>query len=87
MVKSIRHVTREIKTLAKNIPSGIKGMLGKAGIIGAVAMEAAPLVDKSLNAAFGDNEWFQNIRTARDWGEFGRSMMGDSHLLKDDKGN
>ncbi|WP_182853282.1 hypothetical protein [Arsenophonus endosymbiont of Aleurodicus floccissimus] len=55
-----------MKTLAKNSPSGIKGVLGKAGIIGAVAMEAAPLVEKGLNAAFGDNEWFQNIRTARD---------------------
>ncbi|WP_334472985.1 phage tail tape measure protein [Arsenophonus sp. PmNCSU2021_1] len=87
MVKSIRNVTREMKILAKNSPSGIKGVLGKAGLIGAVSMGVEPLVDKGLNAAFGDNEWFQNLRTARDWGEFGRSMIGNSHLLKDDKGN
>ncbi|MFT8210858.1 MAG: phage tail tape measure protein [Symbiopectobacterium sp.] len=86
MVKSIRNVTREMKTLAKNSPSGIKGLLGKAGIIGAVAMDVEPIVDKGLNAVFGGNEWFQNLRTARDWGEFGSSIIGNSHLVKDDTG-
>ncbi|HGJ5882469.1 phage tail tape measure protein [Arsenophonus sp.] len=87
MVKSIRNVTREMKTLAKNSPSGIKGVLGKAGLIGGISMGVEPLVDKGLNAVFGGNEWFQNLRTARDWSEFGRSMIGNSHLLKDDQGN
>ncbi|QLK87336.1 phage tail tape measure protein [Arsenophonus endosymbiont of Aphis craccivora] len=87
MVKSIRNVTREMKTLAKNSPSGIKGVLGKAGLIGGISMGVEPLVDKGLNAVFGGNEWFQNLRTARDWSEFGRSMIGNSHLLKYDKGN
>ncbi len=87
MVKSIRHVTREMKTLAKNSPSGIKGVLGKAGLIWGISMGVEPLVDKGLNAVFGGNEWFQNLRTARDWSEFGRSIIGNSHLLKDDKGN
>ncbi|HGJ5856481.1 phage tail tape measure protein [Arsenophonus nasoniae] len=87
MVKSIRNVTREMKTLAKNSPSGIKGVLGKAGLIGGISMGVEPLVDKGLNAVFGGNEWFQNLRTARDWSEFGRSMIGNSHLLKDDEGN
>lgn len=86
MVKSIRHVTREMKTLAKNSPSGIKGVLGKAGLIGGISMGVEPLVDKGLNAVFGGNEWFQNLRTARDWGEFGSSIIGNSHLVKDDKG-
>ncbi|BBI91829.1 phage tail tape measure protein [Serratia symbiotica] len=67
--------------------TGIKGVLGKAGLIGGISMGVEPLVDKGLNAVFGGNEWFQNLRTARDWSEFGRSMIGNSHLLKDDKGN
>ncbi|BAN97990.1 hypothetical protein E05_32240 [Plautia stali symbiont] len=53
MVKSIQHVTREMKTLAKNSPSGIKGVLGKAGLIGGISMGVEPLVDKGLNAVFG----------------------------------
>ncbi|WP_290606656.1 phage tail tape measure protein [Arsenophonus sp. ENCA] len=62
MVKSIRNVTREMKTLGKNSPSGIKGVLGKAGLIGGISMGVEPLVDKGLNAVFGGNEWFQNLR-------------------------
>ncbi|WP_050747897.1 phage tail tape measure protein [Sodalis glossinidius] len=80
MVKSIRNVTREMKTLAKNSPSGIKGVLGKAGLIEGISLGVEPLVDKGLNA--GGNEWFQNLRTARDWGEFGRSLMAIVTWLK-----
>lgn len=82
MVKSIRNVTSEMKKL-----TGTKGILGKAGVIGAISMGVEPLVDKGINAFFGGSEWFQNIRTARDWGEFGRSIIGNSHLVKDDKGD
>ena len=87
MINSIGVVTKEMQKLSKSIPGGGKGMIGKLGLIGSVAAISEPFIDKGLNAAFGENEWFQNIRTARGWGEFGRSILGENHLGKDDKGN
>lgn len=87
MINSIGGVTKEMMKLGKSIPGGGKGITGKLGMIGSIAAMSEPLADKGLNAAFGGNEWFQNVRTARGWGEFGRSMLGESHLGKDDKGN
>lgn len=55
------------------------GMLRAAGPLGAaagVSIAAEPWVDKGLNAMFGGSEYFQNLRTAPTWGEFGDALMG-----------
>ncbi len=63
------------------------GVIGKAGIAGAAAYMSEPYIDKALNAAFGDNQWFQNVRTSKDWGELWDSINGEYHLAKDAQGN
>lgn len=63
------------------------GIIGKAGVAGAAAYLSEPYIDKAMNAAFGKNQWFQNVRTAKDWGEFWDSLNGENHLSKDAQGN
>lgn len=45
----------------------------------AAAYAVEPVVDAGLNSMFGDNDWFQNIRSAKDWKTFGKSIIGDYH--------
>lgn len=55
------------------------GMLRAAGPLGAaagVAVASEPWVDKGLNALFGSSEYYQNLRTAPTWGEFGQALVG-----------
>lgn len=55
------------------------GLLRAAGPVGAaagVSIAAEPWVDKGLNALFGDSEYYQNLRTAPTWGEFGQALIG-----------
>lgn len=63
------------------------GVIGKAGIAGAAAYMSEPYIDKALNAVFGENERFQNVRTSKDWGELWDSINGEYHLAKDAQGN
>lgn len=55
------------------------GILRAAGPIGAAAgisVAAEPWVDKGLNSMLGDSEYFQNLRTAPTWSEFGQALIG-----------
>jgi preprotein translocase subunit SecE len=54
--------------------------LGIAGA-GAAAYAAEPYVDKALNGMFGDSDYFQRIRTAGNWSDFGNAIIGrgDAH--------
>lgn len=55
------------------------GMLRAAGPIGAaggVSVASEPWIDKGLNALFGGSEYYQNLRTAPTWGEFGQALVG-----------
>ncbi|KAB1581161.1 lytic transglycosylase domain-containing protein [Serratia marcescens] len=56
---------------------GFKGFLGKLGIAGGVAVASEPWVDKALNWLFGGNDYFQNVRTAPTWHDFGQSLIGN----------
>lgn len=55
------------------------GMLRAAGPIGAaagVSVASEPWVDKALNMLFGGSEYYQNLRTAPTWDEFGQALVG-----------
>lgn len=70
--------------------SSIGAVLGKFGIPGAgllrtagpvgtaagISVAAEPWVDKGLNALLGGSEYYQNLRTAPTWGEFGQALIG-----------
>lgn len=55
------------------------GVLRAAGPIGAaagVSIAAEPWLDKGLNSLFGDFEYFQRVRTAPTWSDFGNALIG-----------
>lgn len=55
------------------------GVLRAASPLGAaagVSIAAEPWVDKLLNAVFGGSEYYQNLRTAPTWEEFGQALIG-----------
>lgn len=55
------------------------GMLRAAGPVGTAAgisVAAEPWVDKGLNMLFGGSEYYQNLRTAPTWDEFGQALLG-----------
>lgn len=55
------------------------GLLRAAGPIGAaagVSVASEPWVDKALNMLFGGSEYYQNLRTAPTWDEFGQALIG-----------
>lgn len=70
--------------------SSIGAVLGKFGIPGAgllrtagpvgtaagISVAAEPWVDKGLNMLFGGSEYYQNLRTAPTWDEFGQALVG-----------
>lgn len=70
--------------------SSIGAMLSKFGIPGAAILRGAgpvataagisiatePWVDKGLNSVFGGSEYYQNLRTAPTWDEFGQALIG-----------
>lgn len=59
------------------------GLLRGAGPIGAAAGTAIavePWLDKGLNALFGGSEYYQGLRTAPTWGDFGNALMGNYQL-------
>ncbi|MDE1486072.1 hypothetical protein KKI90_07255 [Xenorhabdus bovienii] len=66
---------------AKNIkvPGGKLGVVGKAGAVGLAAGAAygsEEYIDSSLNSAFGEYDWFQRVRTAQNWSDFGSALVG-----------
>ncbi|WP_053067868.1 hypothetical protein [Xenorhabdus khoisanae] len=66
---------------AKNIkvPGGKLGMAGKAGAVGlaaGVAYESEEYIDSTLNSTFGEYDWFQRVRTAPTWSDFGAALIG-----------
>lgn len=55
------------------------GVLRAAGPLGAaagVSIAAEPWLDRGLNSLFGESEYFQRIRTAPTWSEFGNAIWG-----------
>lgn len=55
------------------------GFLRSAGPVGAAAgisIAAEPWLDRGLNSLFGDSEYFQRVRTAPTWSEFGNALIG-----------
>lgn len=56
--------------------AGALRMAGPVGAAAGVSIAVEPWVDKGLNAMFGGSEYFQNLRTAPTWGEFGDALMG-----------
>ncbi|WP_193493035.1 hypothetical protein [Photorhabdus bodei] len=88
MIKGISRVTSAILNLAKVSKSVARGgILGKAGISGAVAVASEPYIDKALNRTFGGYDYFQRIRTAKTWHDFGAALIGEGNAYWDKKGN
>ncbi|MFP1780330.1 lytic transglycosylase domain-containing protein [Lonsdalea quercina] len=57
---------------------GAKTLVGKAGLAGAAAVASEPVVDYGLNQAFGKYDYFQAIRTANTWSDFGKALIGNN---------
>jgi hypothetical protein len=58
--------------------AGIARAAGPVGVAAGTAIAAEPLIDKGLNSLFGDSEYFQKIRTAPTWSEFGMALLGQN---------
>lgn len=56
---------------------GAKGLLGKAGWAGAAAYMSEPVIDYGLNKSLGKSDYFQAIRTAGTWSDFGKAIFGN----------
>lgn len=77
--------------------AGIGALASKIGIPGAGALRAAgpiglaagtaiasePWIDKGLNYLFGGSEYYQGLRTAPTWGDFGDALIGNYKLAPD----
>ncbi|WP_445497374.1 lytic transglycosylase catalytic [Photorhabdus sp. SF281] len=88
MIKGISSVTNAVLSLAKASKSvTASGILGKAGVAGVVAVASEPYIDKALNRAFGGYNYFQRIRTAKTWDDFGSALIGEGNAYWDEKGN
>ncbi|HCC4195768.1 hypothetical protein MMB10_22000 [Salmonella enterica] len=57
--------------------SGFKGFLGKLGIVGGIAVAAEGPLSDALNYVFGGTNYYQNLRTAPTWHDFGQSLIGN----------
>ncbi|WP_162505853.1 lytic transglycosylase domain-containing protein [Candidatus Arsenophonus triatominarum] len=58
--------------------AGSHSVIGKAGWAGALAYIGEPVIDKGLNALFGNYDAFQAARTAKTWGDFGHALIGET---------
>lgn len=88
MIKGISSVTSAILNLAKVSKFVSRGgILGKAGVAGAVAVASEPYIDKALNRTFGGYDYFQRIRTAKTWHDFCAALIGEGNAYWDEKGN
>lgn len=56
--------------------AGLLRTAGPVGTAAGISVAAEPWVDKGLNSVFGGSEYYQNLRTAPTWGEFGQALIG-----------
>ncbi len=49
---------------------------GPVGVAAGTSIAAEPLIDQGLNYLFGDSKYFQNIRSAPTWSDFGMALLG-----------
>lgn len=56
--------------------AGVLRAAGPVGTAAGISVAAEPWVDKGLNSVFGGSEYYQNLRTAPTWGEFGQALIG-----------
>lgn len=56
-------------------------MVPQVALAAGTAYMTEPLLDNALNAAFGNFDYYQRLRTAQTWGDFGDALMGrgDAH--------
>jgi len=52
-------------------------LAGGAAVAAGVAIASEPFVDKALNQLFGQNDYFQRVRTASNWSDFGTALLGN----------
>lgn len=64
---------------------GALRMVPQVALAAGTAYMTEPLLDDALNAAFGNFDYFQCLRTAQTWGDFGDALMGrgDAHWNAD----
>lgn len=78
MVSAIGRVIKALLMLdnasAKSMPAKF---FGKLGFAGAAAVALEPAIDKGLNWAFGNSDYYQRIRTAPTWKDFGKAIIGE----------
>ena len=56
--------------------AGVLRAAGPVGTAAGISVAAEPWIDKGLNSVFGGSEYYQNLRTAPTWGEFGQALIG-----------
>lgn len=59
------------------------GLAGPVGVAAGTAVASEPFIDSGLNSVFGGSEYFQNLRTAPDWSEFGKALVGQRETPDD----
>lgn len=59
--------------------AGVARFAGPIGVAAGVSAASEPYIDKGLNHLFGRSEYFQNVRTAQTWGDFGRALVAPFH--------
>ncbi len=78
MISAINRVIKALSGLdsnsTKNLPTKF---IGKVGFAGAAAVALEPVIDKGLDWAFGNSDYYQRIRTAPTWKDFGRAVIGE----------
>lgn len=63
------------------------GMLGKAGVAGMGAAMITPLVEEGLDMAFGDSQYYANIKYAQNWSDFVGAAFGQDTVKKGPMGS
>lgn len=63
--------------------AGILRSAGPLGLAAGASVASEPRIDKGLNSMFGGSEYFQGLRTAQTWGDFGNALIGNYKLSPD----
>ncbi|TBM13405.1 hypothetical protein EYY86_14060 [Hafnia paralvei] len=85
MLSAIGSVAKGFLSIGKAIPS--VGMVAGTAGAAAAAYYSEPYVDKALNGMFGGSDYFQRIRTAANWSDFGKAILGEGDAQHDSNGN